>query len=41
MASIQTPIHTNAHPIYEILLEYSVLSANIHKNNCNQKAKIL
>jgi hypothetical protein len=41
MASIQTPIHTNAHPIYEILLEYSVLSAKIHKNNCNQKAKIL
>lgn len=37
----QTQIHTNIHPIYEILLEYSVLSANIHKSNCNPKAKIL
>ena len=39
--NIQTQIHTNTHPIYEILLEYSDLSAKIHKNNCNPKAKIL
>jgi hypothetical protein len=41
VASIQTQIQTNTHPIYEILWEYSVLSAKIHKNNCNPKAKIL
>jgi hypothetical protein len=41
VVNIQTQIHTNIHPIYEILLEYSVLSAKIHKNNCNPKANIL
>ena len=41
VANIQTQIHTNTHPIYEILLEYSVLSAKIHKNNCNPKANML
>lgn len=38
---MQTPAHTSTHPMYDILLEYSVLSAKIHKNNCNPKAKIL
>ena len=41
VVNIQTQIHINTHPIYEILLEYSVLSAKIHKNNCNPKANIL
>lgn len=41
VANIQTQIHTNTHPMYEILFEYSDLSAKIHKNNCSPKAKIL
>ena len=41
VANMQTQIQTNTHPIYEILLEYSVLSAKIHNNNCNQKANML
>ena len=40
-ANIQTQIQTNTHPIYEILWEYSVLSAKIHKNNCSPKANML
>lgn len=39
--NIQTQVHTNKHQMYEILLEYSDLSAKIHKNNCSPKAKIL
>ena len=27
--------------MYDILLEYSVLSAKIHKNNCKPKARML
>lgn len=41
IGNIQTQIHTKIHPMYEILLEYSDLSAKIHKNNCRPKAKIL
>ena len=41
ISNIQTQIHTNMHPMYEILWEYSVLSAKIHKNNCSPKARIL